>query len=100
MMPPGFLRLAVGWVALLLLCLLEFGIGFIDMTPAIRPVILIVAFAMVALIAVIFMEAGTGPILIRGFVVVAIFWMTILIGLGSIDPLTRVQSFTTTDDTG
>jgi caa(3)-type oxidase subunit IV len=96
-MPPGFLRLLLGWIALLLLWGLEFGLSFVQMPPSVRPVILAVAAVMVALIAVFFMHVGSGPILVRGFAVVAVFWMIVLIGLGSMDPLTRTQYFTAID---
>ena len=96
-MPPGFLRLFAAWVVLLLLWGLEFGISFVHMPPGVRPVILVVAIAMLVVIAVVFMEVGRGPVLIRGFAAVLVFWMTILIGLGSMDPFTRVQYFTQID---
>ena len=96
-MPPGFARLLLAWFALILLWGLEFGVSFIDMPPSLRPVLLVVAFAMLAFVALYFMHLGRGPILVRGFAVVAIFWMIVLIGLGSIDPLTRAQYFTATD---
>ena len=96
-MPPGFGRLFFGWVALVLLWGLEFGVSFVQMPPSLRPVLMIAAAGMVALVAFFFMHVGRGPILIRGFAVMAIFWMIVLIGLGSMDPLTRAQYFTTTD---
>ena len=96
-MPPGFLRLLLAWIALILLWGLEFGISFVTMPPSVRPVIMLVAFAMLAVVAVFFMHLCTGPTIVRGFAVVAVFWMIVLIGLGSMDPLTRVQYFTTVD---
>jgi hypothetical protein len=96
-MPPGFGRLFLGWITLILLWGLEFGITFILMPASLRPVLMIVAAGMVALVAFFFMQVGRGPILIRGFAVMAIFWMIVLIGLGSMDPLTRAQYFTTID---
>lgn len=99
-MPPGFLRLALAWIGLMLLWGLEFGITFIDMPPSVRPVILVVAAVMVGIIGVFFMHVGQGPAVVRGFAVVAIFWMMILIGLGSLDPLTRLQYFTQIDHPG
>jgi cytochrome c oxidase subunit IV len=96
-MPPGFLRLLLAWIALILLWGLEFGISFIQMPPSIRPVILLVAFAMLAVVAVFFMHLGSGPTVVRGFAVAGVFWMIVLIGLGSMDPMTRVQYFTTVD---
>jgi caa(3)-type oxidase subunit IV len=96
-MPPGFGRLLCGWIALILLWGLEFGVSFIDMSPSLRPVLLVVATLMLGFVAFFFMHVGRGPIIVRGFAVMAIFWMIVLIGLGSIDPLTRTQYFTATD---
>ena len=96
-MPPGFARLLLAWFALILLWGLEFGVSFIDMPPSLRPVLLVVAFAMLAFVALYFMHLGRGPILVRGFAVMAIFWMIVLIGLGSMDPLTRTQYIATTN---
>lgn len=93
-MPPGFSRLLFGWVALILLWGLEFGLSFADMPASFRPILLMVAAVMVLVLAVFFMHLGHGPTIIRGFAVVAIFWMIVLIGLGSMDPLTRIQYFT------
>ena len=96
-MPPGFIRLTLAWLALILLWALEFGLSFVDMPPSMRPVILMPAAAMVVILAVFFMHVGDGPTIVRGFAVVAIFWMIVLIGLGSMDPLTRAQYFTAID---
>ena len=96
-MPPGFGRLFFGWIGLILLWGLEFGISFVKLPTGLRPLLLIVAAAMVALVALLFMHVSRGPVVVRGFAVVAIFWMIILIGLGSMDPLTRAQYFTTID---
>jgi hypothetical protein len=95
-MPPGFGRLFLGWITLILLWGLEFGLSFVAMPVWLRPILLIVAAGMVALVALLFMHVGRGPIVVRGFAVVAIFWMIVLIGLGSMDPLTRAQYFTST----
>ncbi|HEY7089201.1 MAG TPA: hypothetical protein VH518_13985 [Tepidisphaeraceae bacterium] len=97
MMPPGFGRLLLGWLALILLWALEFGASFIDMPAQLRPILLVAAAGMVAVVAFIFMNVDRGPIIVRGFAVMAIFWMIVLIGLGSMDPLTRAQFFTTVD---
>lgn len=96
-MPPGFFRLLIAWLALILLWGLEFGLTFVHMPPSVRPVILGVTAVMLTFIAFFFMHLSKGPIIIRGFAVIGLFWMIVLIGLGSIDPLTRVQYFTTID---
>ena len=96
-MPLGFGRLFLGWIALILLWGLEFGVSFVGMPASLRPLLLIAAAAMVALVAFFFMHVDRGPVVVRGFAVMAVFWMIVLIGLGSMDPLTREQYFTTTE---
>lgn len=95
-MPPGFLRLTLAWVVLLLLLGVEFGLSFIHMPPSMRPVILVVVAPMAGIIAIFFMHVGRGPTVVRGFAVMAVFWIILLIGLGSMDPLTRLQFFAST----
>ncbi len=96
-MPAGWLRLALAWIALLLLLCAEFGLSHLRMPPDLRPVLIVVALTMLALVAVCFMHVGSGPTVVRGFAVMGLFWMIVLLGLGSMDPLTRVQYFTTVD---
>lgn len=96
-MPPGVLRLLFGWIALMLLWGLEFGLSFVHMSPSIRSVLLIVAAGMVLVVGLVFMHVGRGPTIVRGFAVVAIFWIIVLLGLGSMDPLTREQYSTRVD---
>jgi len=76
---------------------LEFGLSFVHMPGSVRPLLLIVAAAMVLVLAVFFMHLNHGPVVIRGFAVVAVFWMIVLIGPGSMDPLTRIQYPTPVD---
>jgi hypothetical protein len=96
-MPPGFRRLLLGWIALVLLWALEFGASLIHMPASMRPVLLVVAAGMLSVVGFIFMHVSCGPIVVRGFAVMAIFWLIVLIGLGSMDPLTRAQYFVTID---
>jgi hypothetical protein len=96
-MPPGFGRLLSGWIALILLWALEFGASFIAMPPPLRPILLVAAAGMLGVVAFVFMHVSRGPIIVRGFAVMAVFWMIVLIGLGSMDPLTRAQYFVTID---
>jgi hypothetical protein len=44
---------------------------------------------MAATVAVGFMRVRSGPAIVRGFAVAALFWLTILLGLSASDPLTR-----------
>lgn len=46
---------------------------------------------MVAVVVIGFMEIGKGPAIARGFAIAAMFWLIVLLGLGSVDPLTRTD---------
>lgn len=90
-MPPGFRRLAIGWIVLLLLFAIELGASFAPIPPWQRTWLLLPAIAMAVILAVVFMEIGRGPVIVRGFAAAAVVWLTILLGLGSMDPLTRTD---------
>ena len=90
-MPPGFLRLLLAWIALLLLGAVQFAISFLPMGRAFRPLVIGPSVIMVAIVAIAFMEVGKGPAIIRGFALAAVFWFIVLLGLGSADALTRTN---------
>ena len=52
---------------------------------------LIPAVLMVGTVGTMFMEVGRGPEIVRLFAVAALLWLTILLGLGSLDPMTRTD---------
>lgn len=88
--PARALRhLLFAWVVLLLLGCAEFAASFLPLARSLRPLIMIPAALMVVLVSVSFMEVRKGPALIRAFAVAALFWLLILLGLGSVDPVTR-----------
>lgn len=91
--PAAFARLLRSWLVLLLLGGVEFAISFLPFGRFLRPLLMIPALAMVAVVAVNFMEVGKGPTIVRGFAVAAMFWLIVLLGLGSMDPLTRVDNY-------
>ena len=62
---PG--RLLLGWLLLLGLLAVEFGLSFLTMTPELRTLLMVPAAAMVAVVAVVFMEIRHGPVIVRGF---------------------------------
>ena len=90
-MPPGFARLLFAWVLLLLLGGIEFGASFLPLGRSLRPLVMIPGVLMVAAVGIMFMEVGKGPAIVRGFAVAAMFWLILLLGLGSADPLTRTD---------
>ena len=89
-MTPRFRRLWLAWVLLMVLLAIEFGASFLPLDRSARPLVLIPAVLMVGVVGTIFMEVGRGPEIIRLFAVAALLWLSILLGLGSLDPMTRI----------
>ena len=52
---------------------------------------LIPAVLMVGVVGVVFMEVGRGPEIVRLFAAAGLLWLAILLGLGSLDPMTRTD---------
>jgi hypothetical protein len=48
---------------------------------------------MVAAVGIMFMQIRKGPITVRLFVVAGLVWLSILLGLGSLDPMTRTDVY-------
>ena len=90
-MSSRFRRLLYAWVALLGLLAVELGLTALPFGRPLRPVILFPALLMVGIVGVMFMRVSHGPIIVRGFAVAALFWLAVLLGLGSLDPLTRTD---------
>jgi cytochrome c oxidase subunit IV len=87
--------LLIAWVLLLILLGVEFGVAFLPLGPWLRTLILLPALAMAAIVGTAFMEVGRAPVVARGFVAAGLFWLLVLLGLGSMDPLTRTDYHTT-----
>ena len=75
------LPVAVIWTMLLAATALEFAVG-----PTFA---LVIGAASAVLIAFSFMRLAHTPGLPGAFALVAVFWLAILLGLGSLDPATR-----------
>ena len=86
-----FKPLLLSWIVLLLLGTAEFAASFLPLGRSLRPLVMIPGVLMVAVVAVSFMEVRKGPTIVRGFAVAAIFWLIVLLALGSMDPLTRTD---------
>ena len=84
-------RLVLQWLLLLLLGGFELAASFLPLSRSLRPLVMIPAALMIGVVAVGFMEIGRGSVLVRAFAVAAAFWLLILLGLGSVDPLTRAE---------
>jgi cytochrome c oxidase subunit IV len=90
-MTPRFRRLWLALVLLLVLLAIKFGASFLPLDRAARPLVLIPAVLMVGVVGTVFMEVGRGPEIIRLFAIAALLWLSILLGLGSLDTLTRIE---------
>ena len=90
-MPSRFGSLLLAWLLLILLGAAELGASFLPLPAPARPALLVLAAAMVVTVAIVFMRIGSGPTIARGFAVAGLFWLIVLIGLGSMDPLTRTD---------
>ena len=74
------------WGGLLLLLALQFGLAF---TPVPRTVLPGIALGMVAIVAFSFMRLRAAGALAGVFAAAAVFWLCVMMGLGSMDPATR-----------
>lgn len=90
---PALTRLLLSWLLLLLLGGAEFAACFLPLTRSLRPLVMIPGVLMAVVVAVSFMEVGRGPAIVRAFAVAAVFWLIVLLGLGSADPLTRTDYY-------
>ncbi len=86
-------RLLLTWLLLVLLGAGELALSFIHMSRVLRPLVMIPGVLMVILVAVSFMEIRKGPVIIRAFAVAAVFWLLVLLILGSADALTRIDYY-------
>ncbi|MBV8804967.1 MAG: hypothetical protein JO042_07965 [Sinobacteraceae bacterium] len=84
-------KLVLTWVVLLVLLALEIGASLLPWSRPARPLILVPALAMLAIVVSGFMQVGRGPMIVRLFVAAGVLWLVILLALGSLDPMTRVM---------
>jgi cytochrome c oxidase subunit IV len=82
-------ELSLTLLLLFVLLAIEFGMAFLPLARSLRPLILIPTALMVCVVGSVFMEARQGPVIVRLFIVAGLLWLGILLGLGSLDPLTR-----------
>ena len=86
-------RLVLAWVSLVVLLAIQVGISFLPLDRSARPIVLIPAVLMVGIVGTAFMEIMRGPEIVRLFVIASLVWLSILLGLGSLDPMTRVMYY-------
>jgi len=80
---------ALVWLALMALLGLELGGSLAGLGHAFSGLLLLPAGLMVVLVGLYFMRVRESGGLARFFALAAIFWLVVLLGLGSIDPMTR-----------
>jgi len=90
---PRLRPLLITWLLLLLLGGIELAAAYLPLPRAWRPLIMMPGVLMVIAVAVNFMEVRRGPVIVRAFAVAGLFWLFILLALGSADPLTRINYY-------
>jgi len=83
-------QLFMSYLLLLILLAVEFGAAKLPLAGAARGLVLVPAVIMAGVVAIGFMELGKGPPTARIFAAAGLVWLAILLGLGYLDPLTRV----------
>jgi cytochrome c oxidase subunit 4 len=90
-MSARVLHVLMAWAVLLVLLALELGASYLPIGRSMRPLLLVLAVLMAGVIVTVFMEMSRGPDAIRLFAVAGLLWLVILLALGSLDPLTRID---------
>lgn len=83
-------HLLLAWVLLMVLLAIELGASSLPLDRSARPLVLVPAVLMVGVVGTIFMEVERGPEIVRLFAAASLLWLGILLGLGSLDPMTRI----------
>ncbi len=86
------LRPVIGtWLLLMLLLAAEFGVSFLPFRRVGPVVIVATGAAMVVVVGFAFMHLRRASGLAQMFALAGIFWLLVLMTLGSMDPLTRTD---------
>ena len=80
------MRLLAIWAGLLLLLALEFVAARL---PFLRAAVPAFGIAMAAIVALTFMRLAKARGLVPVFALASLFWLAVMLGLGSLDPFTR-----------
>jgi hypothetical protein len=99
-MSAGHRHALFAWLALLLLAVAEIGGSFIHFDRSLRLLLLLPALAMVALVGLMFMRVQHSIAPARGFALAGLLWLLLLLGLGTMDPLTRAVYHVGTQSSG
>jgi caa(3)-type oxidase subunit IV len=76
------------WLGLVLLAAVEFSGSFLPLADKMRPILILPAVIMAALVS-LYMRLPNAPQVARGFAIAGVFWLTVLLGLAMMDPITR-----------
>jgi caa(3)-type oxidase subunit IV len=76
------------WLGLLVLAAVEFGVSYLPVSAGIRPILLLPAIIMACLVS-FYMRLPSAPPIARAFAIAGVFWLTVLLGLAMMDPMTR-----------
>jgi caa(3)-type oxidase subunit IV len=88
-MTKGHLHNILVWLALVGLGAIEFAGSFAFLPVGVRPILAFPAIVMAALVALGFMQLPSAPPAAKGFAIAGLFWLTVLLGLSMMDPMTR-----------
>lgn len=83
-------QLFVSYVLLAVFLAVEFELAKLPLSGGARGLVLVPALIMVGIVAIGFMELAKGPQTARFFALAGVVWLAILLGLGSLDPMTRM----------
>jgi hypothetical protein len=83
------LKVGIAWAVMMGLAGAEFVVSGYQLGQANRPVVIALTFAIIVVLAFMFMELRRAPTIAKAFAVMAVFWMIVLCGWGSMDALTR-----------
>lgn len=90
-MMPIIRPAALVWLVLLVLMGLELGGAFTRLGHVFGGFLLVPAGIMVLLVGLFFMRVRQSGGLAGFFALAALFWLLVLLGLGSLDPMTRTD---------
>ncbi|HUB11989.1 MAG TPA: hypothetical protein VMB34_08530 [Acetobacteraceae bacterium] len=71
-----------GWLRLLALIAIEYAASTLPIPSNLRPVLMLPALTMIAVVGLVFTRVTAGPSIARIFAIASLVWLLILLGLG------------------
>ena len=84
-------RLLLGWFGALALVATEVAVALRFPGWAAPAIVLGCCVAALLIVGLVFMHLPSGPPLAHAFVIAVLFWLAVLLGLGGMDPFTRID---------